>query len=470
MAMTGPVLRLPDPCVVVLVGPSGAGKSTWAAANFAPGAIVSSDQLRALVGLGEHDLRASADAFDVLDLVVARRVKRRLTTVIDTLGFDDARRAAWLALARRHRLPCIAIGFDVPAREARRRLDARARKVPPPVLRGQFERWRALRVALGDDGFDAVHFDPGPVALVAPHLVDAPVLLQRQKETPMTMRFGLQIPSFTWPGGPAEIGERLGAIVRAADDVGFDSVWVMDHFFQIPVVGPDWHDMLDSYTTLGYIAAHTRRVRIGTMVTGITYRNVAHLGKIVATLDVLSGGRAICGIGAAWFQQEHEAYGWEFPPRRERFELLEDALQLLPLLWGPGSPSFEGKRIRVPKAMCYPRPVQERIPILVGGSGEKVTLKLVAKYADACNLFGEADTVRHKIAVLHDHCARIDRDPTQIEITQLSSVTPDVSLADQIGRYRGLAEAGVQTAIVNMPDVADPAAIDRFAAVIDAFR
>ena len=314
----------------------------------------------------------------------------------------------------------------------------------------------------------------------------------------MTMRFGLQIPSFTWPGGPAEMGARLRDIAQTAEEVGFESIWVMDHFRQIPIVGPEWHDMLDSYSALSYIAAATRRVKLGAMVTGVTYRNAAHLGKIIASLDVLSGGRAICGIGAAWFQQEHLAYGWPFPPLSERYELLEDALQLLPLLWGPGSPSFEGKRIRVPEAMCYPRPLQTRIPILVGGSGERRTLKLVAQYADACNLFGEADVVRHKVEVLHRHCDTVGRAKSEIDVTQLSSVLvvdgrgriddtvaalrpPNVNaqqwatrvnagtVDDHIGRYRGLADAGVDVAILSLADVGDRGAVARFAPVIAEF-
>ena len=164
----------------------------------------------------------------------------------------------------------------------------------------------------------------------------------------------------------------------------------MDHFRQIPQVGRAFDDFLESCTTLAYLAAVTDRVRLGTLVSGVTYRNVAHLGKIVATLDVLSGGRAVCGLGLAWFKAEHTAYGWPFPPVTERYDLLEDALRLLPLLWGPGSKPFEGAVLRVPETMCYPRPLQERVPLLVGGGGERRTLRLAARYADAANVFGDA--------------------------------------------------------------------------------
>jgi F420-dependent oxidoreductase-like protein len=241
----------------------------------------------------------------------------------------------------------------------------------------------------------------------------------------------------------------------------------MDHFVQIPQVGRHWENMLEAWTTLGFLAAHTSRATLGTLVSGVTYRNVAHLAKMAATLDVLSGGRAVCGVGAGWFEREHKAYGWDFPPVKRRFELLEDALQLFPLMWGAGAPPFEGKVVKVAEALCYPRPVQERIPILVGGSGERRTLRLVARYADACNLFGDAATVRHKVDVLHRHCADVGRDPAEVAVTHLSSAV-EGTVEDHVGRYRGLAEAGVQTAMVRMASL-DEAAIERFTPVIAAF-
>jgi F420-dependent oxidoreductase-like protein len=255
----------------------------------------------------------------------------------------------------------------------------------------------------------------------------------------------------------------------------------MDHFLQIPQIGREWEDMLESYTTLAYLAGVTERIRLGTLVTGITYRNIAHLAKIIATLDVLSGGRAMCGIGAAWYEREHRLYGWEFPPLRERYEQLEDALELLPLMWGPGSPSFKGRTLEVSEAICYPRPLQEHIPILVGGSGEKRTLRLVARHADACNLFGDLDTVRHKLAVLRQHCDAEGRDPAAIEVThfalarvvgseQQRSGTGAGTVEEHIGRCRELAEAGVQTEIVGLSDAEGAASVARFADVIAAFR
>ncbi len=479
------VIRLPSSGLVVLVGPSGSGKSTWAAAWFAPGRVVSGDGMRALVGEGEHDQRAGTDAFAVLDLVVDRRLKRGLLTVVDTLGLDRDRRRAYVALARRHGRPVVAVAFDdVSPADCRTRNAARpGRPVPAKVLSAQLARWPAVLDELADDGFDTIH-RPGPVRVVDHQLVGAPEAARRQQEDPLPLDFGLQIATFGGPGGAPAIGPRLAAVARAAEEVGFTGLWVMDHFVQIPQVGRRWDEMLDSWTTLGFLAGVTSRVTLGPMVTGVTYRNVAHLAKIAATLDVLSGGRAVCGLGAAWFEDEHKAYGFDFPPVRQRFRLLEDALQLLPIMWGPGAPAFKGQAIEVPEAICYPRPIQERIPILVGGSGEKRTLRLVARYADACNLFGDAATVRHKLDVLHRHCADVGRDPSEIRVTHLSSahvVADDEppesvpvralvgTVEEHVGRFRGLAEAGVQTAIVRFPAL-DVAAVERFAPVIAAFR
>lgn len=242
----------------------------------------------------------------------------------------------------------------------------------------------------------------------------------------------------------------------------------------------------------------TRRCRLGVLVTAVTFRNVSHLAKIVATLDVLSGGRAICGLGAAWFAREHRAYGWTLPPAGERFAMLEEALQLLPLMWGPGAPRFDGAMLGRREAICYPRPVQEHVPLLVGGGGEQRTLALVARYADACNIMGDPDTVRHKVAVLHAHCATAGRDPAEVEVTHLAPILVGADRAqvtrlvddrrdratsradamervtagtvdDHIGRFRQLADAGVQTAIVSLADLEDEQAVERFAPVVEAF-
>jgi F420-dependent oxidoreductase-like protein len=489
---------LPSPCVVVLVGPGAAGKSTWAQANFPADTIVSSDRLRAVVGAGEDDVTASADAFALLDEIVARRLARGLTTVIDTLGLDGVRRLGWLALARRHGLPCIAVAFDTPAEQCRARNRGRAKRIPADVLTAQLRSWPATRDALGSEGFADV-LTPDPVRVVPAAFVGAASAVRRQAERPTGLRFGLQVGEFAAPGGAAGIADWLRDVGAGAEAAGFDAIYVMDHFRQIPQVGRPWDDFLESYTALAYLAACTSRVQLGALVTGITYRNVAHLGKIVATLDVLSGGRAMCGLGLAWFAAEHAAYGWPFPPVARRYDLLADALELLPLLWGPGSPAFEGRVLNVPEAVCYPRPLQEHVRLLVGGSGERRTLLLAAQHADAANVFGDADNVRHKASVLHKHCVDVGRDPADVEMTHLSTTfvgADDAHLAafvearrprrrsaawfaasvnagtvdDQVGRFRELAEAGAAEVVVRLPDLDDPASLDRFARVISAFR
>jgi F420-dependent oxidoreductase-like protein len=473
-------VRLPDPCLVVLVGATGAGKSHWAQEWFGPEQIVSSDRLRAVVGTGERDQRASRDAFEVLDLIVSKRLRRRLTTVIDSTGLEAGRREGWRALAERHGVPAYVVVFDPPANVVRERNRARGSPVPSKVVTAQLRETAAVAEVLASEGFAAVH-RPGPVALVPADFLTAPEAAVRQQEDPMTLDFGLQVPRFDWPGHPATTRATIAEVARAAEDAGFTSLWLMDHFVQIPQIGREWEDMLESHTTLGYLAGVTERIRLGTLVTGITYRNVAHLAKIVATLDVLSGGRAVCGVGAAWFEREHRLYGWDFPPRAERFARLEDALQLLPLMWGAGSPRFEGRTLTVDAATCYPRPLQERIPILVGGSGERRTLRLVARYADACNLFGDPETVHHKIGVLHEHCAAEGRDPATVDVTHLASARVVASteardgegaatVEEHVGRYRELAESGVQTAIIGLADANGAESVSRFGEVIAAFR
>jgi F420-dependent oxidoreductase-like protein len=442
-------VRVPTPSLVVLVGVSGSGKSTWAKANASPGEIVSSDALRAQVGESEHDQRASTDAFAVLEDIVRRRLARRLFTVIDATSLEDTSRATYRAIARDAGVPCIAVAFATDSDTCKKRNRARPNPVPGHVINNQLKQFDRVLPLLDEEGYDAVYVDPGP--------------LQRKATTSGALRFGLQLPRHGWEG---ETHTALRDVAIAAEANGITSLWVMDHFIQIPQAGREWEDLLEAYTTLGFLAGVTSTATLGTLVTGVTYRNVALLGKMIATLDVLSGGRAVAGLGAAWYEREHIAYGFDFPPLRERYALLEDALELLPLMWGKGAPSFEGRVVTVPEAMSYPRPVQERIPILIGGSGEKKTLRLVAQYADACNLFGDARTVSRKVAVLHEHCATVGRDPAEIEVTHLGTAS---DIADPIPHYAELAEAGVQTAIVNLRGEPTPADVDALGPVISAF-
>ena len=350
--MTLRSLRIPNPCLVVLVGATGAGKSAWARAWFDGDAVVSSDRLRAVVGTGERDQRAGRDAFELLDLIVAKRLARGLTTVVDTTGLEPKRRAAWRSVAQEAGVPAYAVTFDAPEKVVRERNRARGAPVPAKVVAAQLRDAAAVFDSLPGEGFAGVAA-AAPVELVPPAFLSAPAAAARQADAPLPLEFGLQISRFGWQGSTAE---ALADVARAAEEAGFASLWLMDHFLQIPQVGREWEDMLESYTTLGYLAGVTSRIRLGTLVTGVAYRNLAHLAKVVATLDVVSGGRAMCGIGAGWFEREHKLYGWPFPPLRERFALLEDALELLPLMWGPGTPRFEGRTTTVAEATCYPRP------------------------------------------------------------------------------------------------------------------
>lgn len=503
------VVRLPDPVLVVLIGPSASGKSSWAAEHFHPDQVVSSDRLRAVVGESERDLAASADAFAVLETIVAARIARRLTTVVDTLGFDRQRRRHWLELAAAQGMPAVAVVFATPAAECRRRNQARENPLPKAVLSAQLATVKALD--LGGEPFDQV-ITPEPVRVVDPEVAAAERARTPGSEGPRprtavsraavsraadgevsgrgltssSMKFGLYLS--VWPPRDG-LAQRLTEVAQKAEDAGVDSIWVMDHFRQIPQLGRPWEDMPESTATLGYLAAATTKATIGCLVNAVTYRNVAHLGRIVATLDVLSGGRARAGLGAGWFKEEHLAYGYDFPEVKERLDLLEDALRLLPVLWGAGAKAFAGKRISVPEAMGYPRPVQEHVPILVGGSGERRTLRLVAELADACNLTGDADTVRHKLDVLRAHCADVGRDPAAIEVTHLSTLKIDEgrrepasargrrsvrvvsgTVDDHVVRLRALGEAGVEHAIVSLADVWEPGAVERFGQVIAAHR
>ncbi len=298
--------------------------------------------------------------------------------------------------------------------------------------------------------------------------------------------FGLQLPNFSFGVPDAELFPQVVLRAQAGESAGFTSLWVMDHFWQLPALGGASQPMLEGYTLLGALATQTRTVKLGTLVTGVTYRNPALVAKIATTLDVISGGRAILGIGAAWHDIEHEGLGFDFPPAGERLDRLEEALQICRAMFRDESPTFEGKYYRVHGATNVPQPLQPGgIPILVGGGGERRTLRLVAKYADACNISGDAATVRHKLEVLDRHCADQGRDPREITATRLGSLfitsSPDetrqvrdfVTQAageeaaagftigepdDVVAQVAELVEAGVQEFYFNLP-LADPQGI-----------
>jgi len=314
--------------------------------------------------------------------------------------------------------------------------------------------------------------------------------------TPL-IRMGLQIPLFTYPGVPDDqLFERVAGIATTAEAASFDSVWVMDHFYQLPGLGAPSEPMFEAYSLLTALAARTSRVRLGAMVGGMTYRNPAFLAKTVTGLDVISGGRAIWGIGAGWFELEHQSYGYDFGTFTERFEKLEEGLQIVKSMFTEPTTTFEGKWFRVTDAMNVPRPIQPGgPPVLIGGSGERKTLRMVAQYADACNVFGEPSAVRHLMDVLDGHCERLGRDPAAITRTRLGTLVVGRTMeeaqakilgrfgvsrledlpADLLARVRGmflmgdapavqeqvqdLLDAGLDGLVVNMPDAHDAEAV-----------
>jgi F420-dependent oxidoreductase-like protein len=237
------------------------------------------------------------------------------------------------------------------------------------------------------------------------------------------MKLGFHFSDFTYGATPATLGDQIDDIVTWVDEAGFDRLSVMDHYFQIAQIGPAEHEMFEAYNLLGYIAARTSRVRLGVLATGVTYRNPGYLVKQVTGLDVLSRGRAWLGIGAAWFEREHHGLGIPFPPLAERFERLEETLRIARQMWSDDNGPFEGKHYQLAETICSPQPVQQpHPPVLVAGSGERKTLRLVAEYADGCNVFGNVEHARHLMGVLREHCENAGRDPDEITKTRLGVV------------------------------------------------
>jgi len=290
------------------------------------------------------------------------------------------------------------------------------------------------------------------------------------------MRLGLQVPNFTWPNGQEQLGDTFGLIAERAERAGFYSLWVMDHYFQIGFSGPPELEMLEGYSALSFAAGRTNRIKLGTMVTGVTYRHPGILIKTVTTLDVLSHGRAYLGIGAAWNEEEHRGLGVPFPPLAERFERLEETLQIAHQMWAGNDAPYEGKHYQLARPLNSPHAVQKpHPPILIGGSGERKTLKMVAQYGDACNLFARLPLpeLKRKMDVLREHCAAIGRPYEEIEKTTLSSyrltrdgrngsTTPAVLLE----HLAQLAEMGVDQAIFSLQNVSDLEPFDLLATEI----
>ena len=468
---------MPDPALVVLVGASGSGKSTWAQQRYRSQEIVSSDELRGIVGSGRHDLDASADAFRLLDEIVAARMRRGLTCVVDTLGLEPERRRGYRELAARAGLPAVVVVFDVPAALARERNAARDRPVPAPVLRTQLSRAAEARDEVAGEGWDQVVVvgdERGAVGAAAPEAVAASTASDG-------LDFVLQISRFPWDDDPAG---WLKQMAHAADAAGFAGVALMDHLIQIPQVDRAWSPIPEPWVTLGLLAGLDTRLRLGTLVSPVSLRPAGVTAKVVATLDTLSGGRAFLGIGAGWWEREHAAFGLPFPPRAQRLDELERTIELIRALWAPGTKPYAGDRVTLPETTCYPRPVSS-VPIIVGGSGERRTLRIAARLADGCNVVGsDEDRLRHKIGVLHRHCADVGRDPAEVAVTvlDLPAVGADRdevwsrvealrgrtsaasyakahhagTYAEQRDRYARLAELGVRTVFVSPPHLTGP--------------
>jgi F420-dependent oxidoreductase-like protein len=280
------------------------------------------------------------------------------------------------------------------------------------------------------------------------------------------MKLGLHISDFTWDGGPIAVRDKLADIAARAEQAGYDRVSVMDHVWQIAHLGPPEHEMLEAYTTLGFLAARTERVKLLTVVTAVVYRDPGLLAKAVTTLDILSGGRAMLGIGAAWNEEESRGLGLLFPSTAERFERLEEALQICQQMWSDDEGPYDGKHYHLARTLNSPQSLSRpHPPILIGGAGERKTLRLVAQYADACNIF-DTPELAHKLEVLREHCERLARDYDQIEKTaQLRfDLGPNGERVEQtIEHLHELAGLGIEVAHGALADVSTPGTLELMA-------
>jgi alkanesulfonate monooxygenase SsuD/methylene tetrahydromethanopterin reductase-like flavin-dependent oxidoreductase (luciferase family)/predicted kinase len=478
--------------MVVLAGAAGSGKSTWAAERFRTSELVSSDALRATVGSGPSDLEASVEAFALLDQIVAARTKRSLTTVIDTLGLDTERRASYLRLARGTGLPAVLVIMNTAASLCRERNRLRDRPVPAPVLTEQQRKISKLLESAPDEGWDQV--------VIIDQESTADGQLQEQSldhghDDSAVPRVVLQVSRFPW--GEEDPGGWLRKLALAADAMGFDGIALMDHLIQIPQVDRAWEPIPEPWVTLGMLAGLDTDLRLGTLVSPVTFREPGIIAKTVATLDALSNGRAFCGLGAGWWLREHQAYGLDFPNDRQRLDQLQVCIETLRALWAPGTKAYHGRYVHLPETTCYPRPVSE-VPIIVGGSGERRTLRIVAEQADGCNLLSDQTVLPTKIDILRRHCAVVGRDPATVEITVLDlpvigSDREDAAVRverlrgrlpaavyaarhhaapaiDHARRYLELAELGVRTIFLALPDLGGADDLARCAPVLAALR
>ena len=263
------------------------------------------------------------------------------------------------------------------------------------------------------------------------------------------MELDLHVSRFDWAGGPTGIGPGVSDLARRAEAIGVRTLSFMDHYFQMDWMAPAEDPMLEGYTALGFVAGVTERLRLRLLVTGVTYRHPGLLAKTVTTLDVLSGGRAELGIGAAWYEREHRGLGVPFPPTAERFERLEEAIQICLQMWGPDDGPYQGSHYQLDATLCRPEPVSRPRPrILIGGSGERKTLRMVAQYADVCNIVCSEEELPRKLDVLRRHCDDLGRDPNEIEVTTMyRDVAPGASVDEVVAGAAALGRLGVSTVV-----------------------
>ena len=465
---------LPDPALVVLVGPSGSGKSTWAEARYRQPEIVSADDLRSVVGSGRHDLDASTDAFRLLDLIVAGRLRRGLTTVVDTLGLDPARRHGYLDLALAAHMPAVVVAFTTAPEVGRRRNASRDRPVPARVMAQQQRTFRTVLEGLVDEGWtEVVHVVDDTAA--SADTQTQPVLTKTSTAHP-GLDVVLQLSRFPWGEDPAA---WLTSVALAADEAGFAGLALMDHLIQIPQVGSAWEPIPEPWVTLGLLAGLDTRLRLGTLVTPVTFRPAGIIAKTAATLDSISNGRAFVGVGAGWWEREHLGFGLPFPGPGERLDLLETAIETMRALWAKGTKAYDGDRVVLPETTCYPRPV-DGVPVIVGGGGRR-TLRIAAQLGDGCNIPSDLETLDRKCELLRQHCSDLGRSPDEVAITVLDlpvvgrdrddvwakverlrgrSSAAAYAQRHHAGtpqqhhdRYQVLAERGVSTVFVALPDL-----------------
>ncbi|WP_211229425.1 LLM class flavin-dependent oxidoreductase [Nakamurella lactea] len=364
--------------------------------------------------------------------------------------------------------------------------------MPASALAGQLRRMRAVPDEIAGEGWDlviAVDAGSAPVGATGGQDSTAVGPVGREAE----VDFVLQISRFPWVEDPAG---WLAGVVAAADEAGFRGIALMDHLIQIPQVGRAWEPIPEPWVTLGMIAGLNPDLRVGTLVSPVTLRSPGVLAKTVATLDALSGGRAFCGLGIGWWEREHRAFGLDFPTPAARYRQLEVTIETMKALWAKGTRPYSGRLVDLPETTCYPRPVAD-VPIVVGGGGERTALRIAARFADACNLRADADTLARKIAVLHRHCAEVGRPAGEVAVTVLDlpvvgTDRDDVArrverlrgrtaaaafaarhsagtAAQQIVRYRALADLGVSTVFVSLPDLAGPDDLAVFGPIPAAF-